>query len=127
MLEGIIEEGEEHVELAGDLLRGLGERCELVGEALHRLESDRARLGAVDRLEGFLGVVVEALGERVENVLGRMDPAALLARRGEHITQRAPEPECPVADREHGGGQPAVAHRAQDLGPALGRFAYDRQ
>jgi hypothetical protein len=52
-----------------------------------------------------------------------MYPATLLARRGENITQRPPEPERPVADREHGGGQPTVAHRAQDLGPALGRFA----
>jgi hypothetical protein len=51
-----------------------------------------------------------------------VEPAALLPGLGEHFAQRAPEPERPVADREHRGAHPAAGGITQQVRPRLGRF-----
>ena len=48
-----------------------------------------------------------------------MPPAALLTSVREHLAQRLPEPQRPVADCQHRGGHPAAAATAQQIGPRL--------
>ena len=52
-----------------------------------------------------------------------MHPAALLARGGEDLAQRAPEFQGAVADGEHRGAHAAAGAVTQQVGPGLGRLA----
>ena len=52
-----------------------------------------------------------------------MEPAALLAGIGEHLTQRRPEAQRAIADREHGCSHAAAAAITQQIGPRFGGFA----
>jgi hypothetical protein len=52
-----------------------------------------------------------------------MDPAALLAGGGEHLPQRPPQPQRPVADHDHRRAHAAAAAVPQQLGPVVGRLA----
>lgn len=49
-----------------------------------------------------------------------MEPAALLERVGEHLTQRAPEPERAVADRQDRSTHAAPLAAAEQIQPGLG-------
>lgn len=50
------------------------------------------------------------LGERVEDVGNLVGAAPLLVGVGEDLTDRGPEPQRPVADREHRRLHPAGAY-----------------
>ena len=52
-----------------------------------------------------------------------MEPAPLLDGLGEHLTQRRPEPQRPVADGEHRGAHAAPLGRAEQVQPGLGGLA----
>jgi hypothetical protein len=51
-----------------------------------------------------------------------VEPAALGRGFGEHLAQRAPEPQRAVADREHRGAHPAALRVPEQVGPGLDRF-----
>ena len=51
-----------------------------------------------------------------------MDPVALMPGRWEHITERRPQPQRAVADRDHRRPHPTPPQVPQQLRPRLGRL-----
>jgi hypothetical protein len=66
----------------------------LAGRGLHHL------------VQQLLGVRLQALGQRVEDVGDLVHPARLAARTGEHVPERRPRPQRAVADDELGLVEP---------------------
>jgi len=83
----------------------------------------RAVFGVADLGEGLAGRGLGRFRQAVENVDYFVLPAAALAGLGEHLAQRRPEPQRPVADREHRSPHAAAAGIAQQARPGLGRLA----
>ena len=50
-----------------------------------------------------------------------MEPAALLAGRGKHLMQRAPQPQRAVPNREHRGAHPPPGAVPQQISLVLQR------
>ena len=61
--------------------------------------------------------------QRTENIRDLVEPAALLPRGGEHLAQRAPEPQRAVPDRQDRSRQAAPGAVAQQIRPGLGGLA----
>src|SRR5665648_1001696 len=80
-------------------------------------------LGLPDLGQGGLRPGVGRLGQSAQHVGDLVEPAPLLTGAGEHLTQRGPEAQRPVPDREHGGAHPAALARAQQVRPGLGGLA----
>jgi hypothetical protein len=80
-------------------------------------------LGVPDLGERLLRARLGGLGQRVEHVADLVPPAPLLARLGEHLADRGPEPQGTVADREHRRGHATALTAAEQIEPRLGRFA----
>ncbi len=99
MLGGEVEERQQLFLVVGDPLDDLGVfRPVLLGERGDGLGRTLLVLGVVDLLDRALGRGLGRLRQRVEDVRGLVDPAPLTAGLGEHLVQRVPEAECPVAD-----------------------------
>ncbi len=79
----------------------------------------RLVLGAPDLRQGLLRARMRGLRQRRENVRGLVEPAAALPGLGEHLAQRAPEPQRPVADGQHRGAHAAAGAVAQQVRPRL--------
>ena len=60
---------------------------------------------------------VRRLRERGEHVADLVPPTALLLGAGKDVADRLPEPQRPVADREHRGGHAAAFAVAQQISP----------
>jgi len=109
------------LDVVGDLRDRLRELRPVGGlERLHGVEGVPAVLGVPNLREGLLRPGMRRLRQRAKYVSDLVEPAALLAGRGEHLAQRAPEPECAVADREHRGPHPAPGAVTQQVRPGLG-------
>jgi len=89
---GIVAE-REHVEVVGDLRRGLGALgAVLGGERLRGGQRAGLVLGVGDLRERLLGAGVGGLRQGSQHVPGLVEPAALLPGLREHVAHSLPEP-----------------------------------
>ncbi len=123
MLGGVVEEGEQGVELVADLDDRLGPGGEARGEGLHRLERNGPVLRGVDRGQRLLGGGLLARGQGVEHVGRLVHPASLLCGGGEHVAQGGPEAERAVTGRQQRRGQAPRLEVAQQLRPGFAALA----
>ena len=98
-------------------------RAVLLTEYLERVFGVLAGRRLDDLAQEPLRAWLQALGERVDHVPRSMEPAALLARAGEHVSERGPCPERAITDDELRLVQPTTLEIAKHAGPALGRLA----
>ena len=82
-----------------------------------------ARLRRQDVVQRALGRGLETFRELVQDISQLVEPVALLGRPGPHVPDGAPEPQGPIANRDHGRLEPAALQPSQQLRPALGTFA----
>ncbi len=124
VLGGEVVDGEQLLEVVGDLRDGLGEPRDVGGlEAVHRGQGVAAVLGAPDPGQGLLRARMCGLRERGEHVGDLVEPVSLLPGGREHLAQRTPEPQRTVPDREHGSAHAASGAVAQQVRPRLGALA----
>ena len=74
-------------------------------------------------MQRSLGLGLETFRELVQDISQLVKPVALLGRQGPHVPDGAPEPQGPIANRNHGRLEPAALQPSQQLRPALGTFA----
>ena len=123
VLGGVVEEGEQNVELLGHPGGRLGPFGEGLGEAGDRVERGRPRGCRADGGEGRPRLLVLALGEGVQDIGRLVHPPTLLGRLGEDVAQGGPEAQGAVAGGQGRRHQAALTQVAQQLLPALGRLA----
>ena len=116
----VVVEGEQLVQVTGDLRGCLGElRAEQRGERIRRGACFLLVLGVPDLGQRLLRGGMRRLRHGAEDVGDFMEPAALLLDLGEHVAQRGPEAERAVAGRQHRGAQAAAHAVAHQVGPGF--------
>jgi hypothetical protein len=120
----IVEEGKQRLLVVDHLGDRLGPLDAVVADQrLDRPLGVGPVLGADDLVERPAGAGLHALGQGSQDVGDLVHPAALLAGGGEHLAERPPQPQRPVADHHHRRAHPAPAQIAQQLRPRIGRLA----
>src|SRR5215210_1916006 len=114
VLGGVVVEGEQGVPVINDLGPRLGPlRTKLIGEGLDGGLSVPFVLGTGNLMDGRLSPRVDALGHRVKDVGGFVDPIPLVAGLGERIPQGTPEPQSSVSYRQLRRPHPALFEISQ--------------
>jgi len=118
-------EGEQDVSVLLQALDRFGELGSVpFAELLERLQRLALGRGHVHLVEQPLGAGLNLLGHLVQHVGGLVNPAALLARLGEHLGQRRPEAQRAVAHGQPGRFlESATLQVAQRLHPRQLAFA----
>ena len=124
MLGRVVVEREQYVEVVGDLRGGLGPLGAVLGhERGGRGFGVFLVFGVPDLGEGLLRARVGRLRQCGKDIAGLVEPAPLLARVREHVSDRLPEPQRTVPDSQHRGAHPPPFAVTQQVGPRLGRLA----
>ena len=64
-------------------------------------------------MQRALGLGLETFRELVQDISQLVEPVALLGRLGPHVPDGAPEPQGPIANRDHGHLEPAALQPSQ--------------